>query len=100
MQHAITGKCDVACCDSSTRVRHNESLIPILKPGSKNLLFPHNLQNPINPGSHHSLLKLFTGLANAAFIAWKLTVPSAINTPKPAAITNTVHGISIRYSYC
>ena len=35
----------------------------------------------------YSVLKLFTGFATAAFIAWKLTVinaiPNVINMPKP-----------------
>ena len=37
----------------------------------------------------YSVLKLFTGLANAAFIAWKLTVNSAIIIAANAAATNT-----------
>ncbi len=36
---------------------------------------------------NYSVLRLFTGLAIAAFINWKLTVTNAINnTSKPAAL--------------
>lgn len=38
---------------------------------------------------YHSLLKLFTGLAIAAFIAWKLTVASATNNASIPASTKT-----------
>ena len=37
----------------------------------------------------HSLLKLFTGFASAALIAWKLTVISAITTAAMPAAANT-----------
>ena len=47
--------------------------------------------------SHYSLLKLFTGLATAAFIAWKLTVINAINADIHPAITNTHAEIGTRY---
>jgi hypothetical protein len=43
----------------------------------------------------YSVLKLFTGLAMAAFIAWKLTVNSAIPIVINAAIANTSHPIFI-----
>ena len=39
----------------------------------------------------HSLRKLFTGFANAAFIAWKLMVTKAINIAAVPANTNTHH---------
>src|SRR5437762_13248890 len=41
----------------------------------------HFLHSPLttNYSRSHSVLKLFTGFAIAAFIAWKLTVISAIN---------------------
>ena len=39
----------------------------------------------------HSVLKLFTGFASAAFIAWKLTVASAMKSAANAATTNTHH---------
>ena len=43
----------------------------------------------------HSVLKLFTGFAIAAFIAWKLTVARVIIiAPKPVAI-NIHHGIFV-----
>src|SRR5687768_18236676 len=44
---------------------------------------------------HYSVLKLFTGLASAAFIAWKLTVINAINMAAVPAITNAVQPICI-----
>jgi len=37
----------------------------------------------------YSVLKLFTGFAMAAFMAWKLTVINAINNAANAAIPNT-----------
>jgi hypothetical protein len=43
--------------------------------------------NPTFP--NHSVLKLFTGFAIAAFIAWKLIVINAINSAVNAAIANT-----------
>ena len=46
----------------------------------------------------HSVLKLFTGFAVEAFIAWKLTVNSVIITDPTAAIAKTHHEISVRYS--
>jgi hypothetical protein len=44
----------------------------------------------------YSVLKFFTGLAIAAFIAWKLTVISAINNATDPAATNTHHDKSMR----
>ncbi len=44
----------------------------------------------------YSVLKLCTGLAAAAFKAWKLTVTSAITKARPPATKNTHHGILIR----
>src|SRR6185312_245875 len=38
--------------------------------------------------ANYSVLKLFTGLATAALIAWKLTVARAINITSTAAIEN------------
>jgi len=38
--------------------------------------------------SHYALLKLFTGLLTAAFIAWKLTVANAINITNIPAEAN------------
>ena len=44
---------------------------------------------------YHSVLKLFTGFANAAFIAWKLTVINVIaSAPTPEAI-NTQNDIVV-----
>ena len=37
----------------------------------------------------HSVLKLFTGFATAAFIAWKLIVNNAISNAAQAAAINT-----------
>ena len=45
---------------------------------------------------YHSLLKLLTGLATAAFIAWKLTVNKVIDTTAPHAIKKTAGPMSIR----
>jgi len=39
--------------------------------------------------THYSVLKLFTGFATAAFIAWKLIVAIAIATATKADKTNT-----------
>src|SRR6266487_1930819 len=47
----------------------------------------------------YSVLKLFTGLAIAAFIAWKLTVINAIATDIKPAIANTHQSILTRYEY-
>lgn len=48
----------------------------------------------------HSVLKLFTGLAIAAFIAWKLTVSNVIaNAPNPDTI-NIHNDMVVLYSYC
>ena len=44
----------------------------------------------------HSLLKLFTGLANAALIAWKLMVNSVITIATTDEATNTIGPILIR----
>src|SRR6188474_2067770 len=46
----------------------------------------------------HSVLKDFTGLAIAAFIAWKLTVNNAISKVHRPAIRNTVQLILILYA--
>ena len=47
--------------------------------------------------SHYSVLKLFTGLATAAFIAWKLTVNTVIiNAPTPAT-AKIHHDNPVRY---
>ena len=49
-------------------------------------VYPNYLfRNLVNP---YSLLKLSTGLATAAFIAWKLTVTNAISITMIAAIAN------------
>ena len=44
----------------------------------------------------YSVLKLFIGLANAAFMLWKLTVANAIITAKPADNTNNHQCSDIR----
>ena len=46
-------------------------------------------------GLFYSVLRLFTGLAIAALIAWKLTVNKVIVTAANAASTNTCHLIVI-----
>ena len=45
---------------------------------------------------HHSLLRLFTGLANAALTLWKPTVRKAISTAVTPAIANIHQAISMR----
>ena len=45
----------------------------------------------------YSPRRLFTGLVNAAFMAWKLTVAIAIKTVMAAVITNTQILIGTRY---
>src|SRR3569833_32550 len=47
----------------------------------------------------YSLLKLLTGLANAAFMAWKLIVTKAIIIADKADTTNTPAPMLTRYSY-
>ena len=44
----------------------------------------------------HSVRKLFTGLAIAALIAWKLIVMNAINAAINPAMTNTHQGMLMR----
>ncbi len=46
----------------------------------------------------YSVLKLFTGFATAAFIAWKLTVANAIKIASTPAAINIHQEISTRYS--
>ena len=57
---------------------------------------PVNLLIHSNPGSDYSVLKLFTGFAIAAFIAWKLTVIMASKTVANAASAKTFHVIVVR----
>src|ERR1700694_2098683 len=47
---------------------------------------------------NHSVLKLFTGFAIAAFIAWKLTVSKAINKAPIPATPKTHQLMVIRYA--
>src|SRR5687768_2198487 len=47
---------------------------------------------------NYSVLKLFTGLAIAAFIAWKLIVNNAINNAIAPAAANTHQLILILYA--
>ena len=49
------------------------------------------LINSFEVQQFHSVRKLFTGVAIAAFIAWKLTVTNAINMAIIPASTNTHH---------
>ena len=49
-------------------------------------------------GADHSVLKLFTGFAIAALIAWKLIVINAISAAINPAIANTHHGMLILYA--
>src|SRR6476619_1859383 len=46
----------------------------------------------------YSFLKLFTGFAIAAFIAWKLIVNNATNVADKPAMINTSHPILILYA--
>ena len=46
----------------------------------------------------YSVLKLFTGFATAAFIAWKLIVANAINTASIPAAINIHALILMRYA--
>src|SRR5215203_1336731 len=46
----------------------------------------------------YSVLKFFTGFANAALIAWRLTVTIAIEMATKAANTKTHHFIWMRYA--
>ena len=46
----------------------------------------------------HSVLNDFTGFVIAAFIAWKLTVTSAINIAAAPAKANAVQPMGIRYA--
>ena len=45
--------------------------------------------------SPYSVLKLFTGFASAALMAWKLMVAKAITADSTAAAKNTHHAILI-----
>src|SRR5436190_18039916 len=63
-----------------------KSLILIPQFGSKNFLL-HS--SPLTIHLLYSILKLFTGFAIVAFIAWKLIVINAINSAVNAAIINT-----------
>jgi hypothetical protein len=47
----------------------------------------------------HSVFKLFTGLAIAALIDWKLTVANVINTEHATVPPKIHHDIWVRYSY-
>jgi hypothetical protein len=44
----------------------------------------------------HTILKLFTGFANADFIAWKLMVASAIDNAAAPAAKNIHHDMVTR----
>ncbi len=57
---------------------------------------PSPLQGEGTRMRFYSVLKLFTGLDNAALIAWKLTVINAITIAAIPAITNTHKLILIR----
>ena len=52
----------------------------------------------IGTSAYHSVLKLFTGFAIAALIAWKLIVIEAIATAAIPAITNIHHDIVTLYA--
>src|ERR1019366_6438396 len=52
----------------------------------------------IDHSPFHSVLKLFTGLATAAFIAWKLIVTKAIIIAAIPANTNIHHARLVRYA--
>jgi hypothetical protein len=61
------------------------------------ILFSYSLFT-IDYSLFYSLLKLFTGLAIAAFIAWKLMVANAINNANAPAIKNIHQLIFILYA--
>ncbi len=73
------------CAESnflSKSVRRNEAKFIFFRPVHKNDFHIFHIFK-----LNHSVLKLFTGLAIAAFIAWKLIVANAIKTARnPAAI--------------
>lgn len=46
----------------------------------------------------YSFFNAFTGLASAAFIAWKLTVVRAINKAAKPTVINTHQCMAVRYS--
>ena len=46
----------------------------------------------------YSVLKLFTGFINAAFIAWKLMVANAINNAIAVVMANTCQPILVQYT--
>ncbi len=51
---------------------------------------------PLNKGGHYSLRRLFVGFANAALIALKLTVASAMITVTAAEMPKTHHWSGVR----
>src|ERR1700730_804228 len=55
-------------------------------------------RNPKPETRNYSVLKLFTGLATAALIAWKLTVSTAMQRAIAAVIRNTSQPIFVRYA--
>src|SRR5688572_4420189 len=59
---------------------------------------PHNYRDNRDSVTAHSVRSDFTGLAIAAFIAWKLTVNSATNKVHRPAMTNTDQWIFILYA--
>lgn len=70
-------------------------------PGTHHIVFSLNLRPHVYGLkfffgwlNNHSLLRLFTGLINAALIAWKLTVAIAISTINPADRANSHHWIA------
>ena len=64
---------------------------------SIHLYFPHNPAESFKSW-FYSVLKLFTGFAIAAFIAWKLIVTNAITSASITAIRNIHQLISTRYA--
>lgn len=67
------------------------NLINILILGSKN-------PAPMLYSGYYSVLKLFTGFDNAAFVAWKLMVAIAIKNAIMPAMANTQTLILMRYA--
>ena len=58
----------------------------------------YTIQHTSSAFIYHSVLKLFTGFASAALIAWKLTVNTAIASAIAVVITKTCQPIFVRYA--
>ena len=74
--------------NSQFTIHYSQFTTPVrLASAGRAQLTTHDSRFTIHDSRSHSLLKLFTGFATAALIAWKLTVASVINkAPDPAMI--------------